>query len=160
MRMIDKVEFLNFNAGLYKKGYVKAIKMVDPLEWFFNAHFYQDPVCPGSLGVESFLQMIRFFLLKKFNINPEEYVPLMLPDQTHEWIYRGQIIPSNNKIEIHAHIKNIIKGNDDNGYSVAADGALIVDGICIYEMTNFSVVFNKIKGRQNTIKENRLSENQ
>ncbi|WP_413914913.1 SDR family NAD(P)-dependent oxidoreductase [Desulfobacula sp.] len=160
LRMIDKVEFLNFNAGLYKKGYVKAIKMVDPLEWFFNAHFYQDPVCPGSLGVESFLQMIRFFLLKKFNINPEEYVPLMLPDQTHEWIYRGQIIPSNNKIEIHAHIKNIIKGNDDNGYSVAADGALIVDGICIYEMTNFSVVFNKIKGRQNTIKENRLSENQ
>jgi hypothetical protein len=45
-------------------------------------------------------------------------------------------------------IKTITRKTDDDGYSAAADGALIVDGICIYEMTNFSVVFNKIKSRQ------------
>jgi len=158
LRMIDKIESLSFSGGLYEKGYVRAIKMVDPSEWFFNAHFYQDPVCPGSLGVESFLQMIRFFLLKKFDISPEKYEPRMSLGQTHEWIYRGQIIPSNKKIEIHAHIKNISDKNHDNGYSVVADGALVVDGICIYEMKNFSVGFNKIINEHNTLKQSSFSE--
>nr|NJM03413.1 hypothetical protein [Desulfobacula sp.] len=104
--MIDRIEVLDFNAGLYDKGYIRAVKRVDPSEWFFHAHFYQDPVCPGSLGVESFLQMIRFFLLEKFTINPDEYEPGLLPGQSHQWIYRGQIIPENKKIQIHAHIKD------------------------------------------------------
>ena len=30
---------------------------VDPSAWFFKAHFYQDPVIPGSLGLESLLQL-------------------------------------------------------------------------------------------------------
>ncbi|WP_299976543.1 type I polyketide synthase [Desulfobacula sp.] len=141
LRMIDNIEVLSFDAGLYEKGYIKAIKIVDPSEWFFNAHFYQDPVCPGSLGIESFLQMIRFFLLKKFDIPANEYKTQMTQGQSHEWIYRGQIIPLNKKIEIHAHIKTVTHINSN--YSVIADGALTVDGICIYEMRNFSLDFNK-----------------
>jgi hypothetical protein len=47
--------------------------------------------------------------------------------------------------ELLKDIKTITHKTDDDGYSVAADGALIVDGICIYEMTNFSVVFNNLK---------------
>jgi len=156
LRMIDSIEVLSFSAGLYENGYVKAVKKVDASEWFFDAHFYQDPVCPGSLGVESFLQILRFFLLKKFNIEPGEYESEMLANQTHEWIYRGQITPLNKKITIHAHIKNISKHKNDN-YSVEADGALTVDGICIYEMKNFGVAFNKIKSLKKSLRENELS---
>ena len=32
---------------------------VDPDEWFFKAHFFQDPVWPGSLGLEAFLQLLK-----------------------------------------------------------------------------------------------------
>lgn len=154
LRMIDQIEVLNFDAGFYEKGYIKAIKKVDPSEWFFKAHFYQDPVCPGSLGIESFLQMIRFFLLEKFDLNPKTYEPQLFMDQTHEWIYRGQITPANKKIEIHAHIKNV----SEKDYSVTADGALMVDGICIYEMNNFGVRFNKITTPKKAI-QRKLSEN-
>ncbi len=156
LRMIDNIEVLSFDAGLYKKGYVKAIKIVDPSEWFFNAHFYQDPVCPGSLGIESFLQMIRFFLLKKFNIPASEYETQMAQGHTHEWIYRGQIIPSNKKIEIHAHIKDATLKNDK--YSVIADGALIVDGICIYEMKDFGLDFIKSHQSEQILKTKQISE--
>jgi len=141
LRMIDEVEMLSFDGGIYEKGYVKARKKVDPSEWFFNAHFYQDPVCPGSLGVESFIQMIRFFLSEKFDIPMDSYEPRMSSKQNHEWIYRGQIIPSNKNIELHAHIKKISSKNDD--YSILADGALVVDGICIYEMIDFGLDINK-----------------
>ena len=143
LRMIDDIEVLSLDGGIYEKGYVKATKKIDPAEWFFNAHFYQDPVCPGSLGIESFIQMIRFFLLEKFDIPMDSYEPRMSSGQSHEWIYRGQIIPSNKKIELHAHIKEISCENDD--YSVIADGALTVDGICIYEMINFGLDINKVQ---------------
>ncbi len=155
LRMIDDIEILSFDEGLYKKGYIKAIKTVDPSEWFFNAHFHQDPVCPGSLGIESFLQMIRFFLLKKYNIPAREYETKMSPGHTHEWIYRGQIIPSNKRIQIHAHIKDATLENDD--YSVIADGALIVDGICIYEMKNFNLEFIKAHPSEQRLKKKQVS---
>ncbi|MFH2090870.1 MAG: SDR family NAD(P)-dependent oxidoreductase [Pseudomonadota bacterium] len=155
LRMIDTIDLLSFEGGLYNKGYIKATKVVDPSEWFFDAHFYQDPVCPGSLGIESFLQMIRFFMLEKFNINPDQYIAQIPADQTHEWIYRGQIIPANKNIEIHAHIKETVHIKDD--YSITADGALIVDGICIYEMKEFQCGFAKTKEMTATFKKQTFS---
>jgi len=135
LRMIDKIDIIIFDGGIYDKGYIKASKKIDPDEWFFKAHFYQDPVCPGSLGIESFLQIIRFFIFKKWEISPDKYQVEMTKNHEHEWIYRGQIIPSNKNVEIHAHIKKIT--DEENNRSVIADGSLSVDGICIYEMKNF-----------------------
>jgi len=155
LRMIDDIEVLSLDGGMYEKGYVKATKKVDPSEWFFNAHFYQDPVCPGSLGIESFIQMIRFFLLKKFDIPMDSYEPRMSSGQSHEWIYRGQIIPTNKKIELHAHIKEIFCENDD--YSIIADGVLIVDGICIYEMINFGLDINKTYPVKSELKKKQIN---
>ncbi len=154
IRMIDKIKVLDFNAGFYKKGYVKAIKTVNPKEWFFQAHFHQDPVCPGSLGIESFLQTTRFFLLEKFSINPDAYDPGMLTEKSHEWIYRGQIVPENKEIQIQAHIKDASLTGED--YTVVADGALSVDGVCIYEMKNFGVVFKKIPASKKILKTQKI----
>ncbi len=139
LRMIDGIDVLDPQGGVHGRGYLRAHKVVDPDEWYFHAHFYQDPVCPGSLGVESFLQMLRFFLKETFNLDPETLDHGMLLGQSHEWIYRGQIIPKNKKIQIHAHIKSVLE--DGESFQVQADGALVVDGICIYEMKDFGVEF-------------------
>ncbi|WP_321415262.1 SDR family NAD(P)-dependent oxidoreductase [uncultured Desulfobacter sp.] len=136
LRMIDKITFLDFNAGLHGQGLIQGEKQVDPDEWFFHAHFYQDPVCPGSLGVESFLQLIRFFMIQKFDLNPEQFAPAVAEDHEHEWTYRGQIIRSNSNIVVQAHISACAM--DETGCRATADGTLSVDGICIYEMQNFS----------------------
>jgi 3-hydroxymyristoyl/3-hydroxydecanoyl-(acyl carrier protein) dehydratase/NAD(P)-dependent dehydrogenase (short-subunit alcohol dehydrogenase family) len=150
LRMIDQIDVLSFDGGIYEKGYVKAVKKVDPSEWFFKAHFYQDPVCPGSLGIESFIQMLRFFLIEKFDLSAKGHDVQMSTGQTHEWIYRGQIIPSNKQIQLHAHIKDITRKMDD--YSILADGALTVDGICIYEMIDFGLDINKIYPEKSGLK--------
>ncbi len=156
LRMIDDIEVLSLDGGLYGKGYIKAAKTVDPQEWFFKAHFFQDPVCPGSLGIEAFIQMLRFFLVEKFDIPMDRYEPRMSAGQNHEWIYRGQIIPSNKKIELHAHIKEIFCENND--YSILADGALTVDGICIYEMIDFGLDINKTHPVKSWLKKKQISE--
>ena len=151
LRMIDEIQILSLNKGLYGNGYIKAIKNVDPKEWFFDAHFYQDPVCPGSLGIESFLQTIRFFIIEKFKINFDEYEARLTSNQTHEWQYRGQIIPTNKKIQIHTHIKTI--DESDGNYAIIADAALVVDNVCIYEMKDFGLEFTKARQKSKIGKE-------
>lgn len=139
LRMIDRVDQLIIDGGKYGKGYIEGSKTVDPDEWFFKAHFYQDPVCPGSLGVESFLQLMQFYALSVWQYNPEKY-DMIMPQHTHKWIYRGQIVPTNNEIRIAAHIKSITPKNaedDLNNAIITADGLLYVDGLCIYQMEDF-----------------------
>lgn len=154
LRMIDKISFLDFNAGLHGQGLIQGEKQVDPDEWFFHAHFYQDPVCPGSLGVESFLQLIRFFMIKKFDLNPEQFAPAVAENHEHEWIYRGQIIRSNSNIVVQAHISACTM--DETGCRATADGTLSVDGICIYEMKNFSFSLQALPVETNVKKEKKL----
>ena len=134
LRMVDEVKVLLSEGGKYGKGYIHAVKTVDPDEWFFAAHFYQDPVCPGSLGVESFLQVMAYFAYQKWALNPKTHRPVMVP-HTHQWTYRGQIIPSACHVDLHVHIKEI----DVDTKTITADGVLCVDGLCIYQMTDFVV---------------------
>jgi len=53
--MIDDVECLLSDGGPHNLGFIRGITHVDPNAWFFKAHFFQDPVWPGSLGLEAFL---------------------------------------------------------------------------------------------------------
>jgi len=140
--MVDKIHAFSLNGGLHGQGYILGRKEVDPKEWFFDAHFYQDPVCPGSLGVESFLQLIRYFILEKYEIDAGAVEVGLVPGHSHEWTYRGQIIPKNRIVDIHVHIKSCEQKG--GGVTATADGALTVDGICIYEMSGFTLELNEI----------------
>jgi len=133
--MIDRISLFIPDGGIHGKGYIKAEKTIDPDEWFFKAHFFEDPVCPGSLGLESFLQTLRFFALKTFDISPENY-QIQAGDLPHKWQYRGQITPENKKVDVQAHIREIIS---EEAVVIAADGILSVDNRVIYSMENFSI---------------------
>ncbi len=134
LRMIDSMDIFLPRGGKYKKGYIRASKIVDPQEWFFKAHFYQDPVCPGSLGVESFLQVMQYFAFKTWKIAPNKY-QVSMPPHSHKWIYRGQITPGGKHIELQVHVKEA----DKETMTVTADGILLADGLCIYQMEDFMI---------------------
>src|SRR5262249_41671393 len=60
LRMVDRIDAYIPDGGQYGLGLVIGKIAVDPEFWFFQAHFYQDPVWPGSLGLESFLQLLKY----------------------------------------------------------------------------------------------------
>jgi 3-hydroxymyristoyl/3-hydroxydecanoyl-(acyl carrier protein) dehydratase len=66
LAMIDRIELFVPDGGPNGLGYIRGIKDVDPDEWFFKAHFYEDPVTPGSLGLESFIQLMKFAAVKRW----------------------------------------------------------------------------------------------
>ncbi len=134
MRMIDKIDLYLPDGGPKGLGFIRGTKNVDPDEWFFKAHFYQDPVWPGSLGIEAFLQLIKFMALKRWKHLSDTHSFELITQKPHNWTYRGQVIPVNKRIEVEAVITGI---QDVPVPSVVANGFLKVDGLYIYEMKNF-----------------------
>ncbi|MES0445553.1 MAG: beta-ketoacyl synthase N-terminal-like domain-containing protein [Desulfobacterales bacterium] len=134
LRMIDRVESYVPDGGPEGLGFIRGVKEVDPDEWFFKAHFYQDPVCPGSLGIESFLQLVKFIAIDRWKHFSDSHRFELVTDNPHNWIYRGQVTPKNKKIEVEALITKIV---DTPAPTIYANGFLKVDGLYIYQMENF-----------------------
>ncbi len=138
LRMVDRIDIFLPNGGPQKLGFLRGSKDVDPEEWFFAAHFYQDPVCPGSLGLESFLQLLRFYMIRRWGKTHGKdhmFEPILL-NEAHRWEYRGQILPTATKVEVDAVITKVEDGPHP---MVKASGFLKVDGLLIYEMIDFGL---------------------
>ncbi len=130
--MLDSVELVE-DGGPKGLGFLRGLRKVDPKEWFFAAHFYQDPVCPGSLGLESFIQLMKVFARERWGAGGK--FESMALGAEHNWIYRGQYTPVNKVVEISCVITEI----DGAGKTLKAEGFLKADGLTIYEMKNFAL---------------------
>jgi PfaB family protein len=136
LRMIDGVDIYCPDGGTHGLGYVRGYKAVDPREWFFKAHFFQDPVCPGSLGIESFLQLIKFVAMERWPHLIMTHRIESVVSREHQWTYRGQVVPENKKVSVEALVTRVVEGDAP---LIMADGCLHVDGICIYKMEGFGL---------------------
>jgi acyl transferase domain-containing protein/3-hydroxymyristoyl/3-hydroxydecanoyl-(acyl carrier protein) dehydratase len=136
--MMDQVDiFLPHSGGTHGMGYIRGSKAVDPDEWFFKAHFYQDPVWPGSLGLEAFLQLLRYAALEYWpELADTHRVEPIAVGHEHTWAYRGQVIPTNKNVVVDVSITG--KEEGDSPMLVGA-GFLRVDGTPIYEMMEFAI---------------------
>jgi 3-hydroxymyristoyl/3-hydroxydecanoyl-(acyl carrier protein) dehydratase len=135
MRMVDRIDLYLSNSGPKNLGLILGSKMVDPREWFFKAHFYQDPVWPGSLGLESLLQLLKVAAAERWGVDPATVFQTVVLGKVHAWLYRGQVLPSNRQVSIQAEITAV----DDARRQIETDGFLSVDGRIIYRMTGFSL---------------------
>lgn len=124
-------------GGRRSLGAIIGKKKIDPQEWFFKAHFFQDPVMPGSLGLEAFIQVLKVAALKLWpDLKDSHHFSAILPNDTHKWLYRGQVIQANKETTVRAEIKEI--GQGPNPY-IKADGFLQADGKVIYELKDFGL---------------------
>ena len=133
--MLDSVEY-DPKGGPGGLGFLRGHRKVDPSEWFFKAHFYQDPVCPGSLGLESFIQLMKVAARERWKGLPEDArFESMALGEKHEWLYRGQYTPVNQAVVVEA----VVTAVDDAKRLLRADGFLSVDGKTIYKMKDFTL---------------------
>ena len=136
LSMIDTIDAYAPEGGPDKLGFICGSKRVDPKEWFFKAHFFQDPVCPGSLGLESFIQLLKFTALKRWPHLAATHGFSLVTGTKHEWTYRGQILPGSSLIQVEACITAV---KETPEVLILANGILKVDGLCIYKMDNFGI---------------------
>ena len=53
----------------------------------------------------------------------------------HHWLYRGQVVPANEKVVVQAFVTKC----DDGTRRLTADGLLWVDGKVVYRMNDFTL---------------------
>ncbi len=133
--MIDRVTELVLDGGPSGLGFVRGTMDIDPGAWFFRAHFHQDPVVPGSLGLESLLQLLKVLAAERWGVDPASDFEAIVVGDPHRWTYRGQILPA----DARATTTVVITALDDGRRWLKADGFLEVDGRVIYGMNDFTL---------------------
>lgn len=112
---------------------IRAEKEIAPDDWYFRAHFFQDPVQPGSLGLEAMLQLVQWWMTRSGIAAPDAVFEPCLDAGTVTWKYRGQVVPRDRRTVIEAEIVEA-----HPGYAVA-EAWLSVNGRTIYHATGLGL---------------------
>ena len=134
LRMVDKITWFVADGGPAGQGAIEGSIRVDPSAWFFKAHFHQDPVWPGSLGLESFTQLARHLAATRWGVGFDE-VRMPAAVKPHRWVYRGQVLPTDAEVTVQAWVTAC----DDDARVMTCAGLLSVDGRIIYQMDDFVI---------------------
>ncbi|MCI0651178.1 MAG: type I polyketide synthase, partial [Planctomycetes bacterium] len=135
LRLLDEIDALAPAGGERGLGALCGSFRIDPDAWFFKAHFYQDPVVPGSLGLESFIQLLKAFASERWGASAGTQFEAPAAGVPHRWSYRGQILPANRLVTVEAEITAL----DERARRLTASGLLAVDGLPIYQMADFTL---------------------
>ncbi|MBZ0122096.1 MAG: 3-hydroxyacyl-[acyl-carrier-protein] dehydratase FabA, partial [Sandaracinaceae bacterium] len=111
------------------RGTARGERAIDPGEWFFAAHFFQDPVQPGSLGMEAMLEVLRALVLAKYPGASSS----AFAHRKHRWKYRGQVRPTDGRIAVTVRIVSDERKSDC--VAIDAEASFWVGGKRIYEAT-------------------------
>ncbi|MCU0521786.1 MAG: hypothetical protein MUF84_13975 [Anaerolineae bacterium] len=119
-------------------GIVKGSAPISPMDWFFAAHFHQDAVMPGSLGVEAAVQALVAY--GRWRWPHLAGVAHHLTDHTTTWRYRGQITPEDSRLSVDVRLTEVRE--DQAAVTLVADASVwresIDGGVRIYEITGLA----------------------
>ncbi len=132
LHLLDEVQVVP-GGGKFGQGYIYAQKIVNPQDWFFRAHFRQDPVMPGSLGVEAMLQALQAYMLHT-GLGRDFRSPRFAQVAGHNivWKYRGQVVPDNHDLSLEIHISKI--ETTSGQITIFGEASLWKENLRIYEV--------------------------
>ncbi|MEN3304088.1 MAG: hypothetical protein V7603_290 [Micromonosporaceae bacterium] len=137
--MLDRVTACRPDGGSHGLGWLRAEKDIDANDWYFKAHFFQDPVQPGSLGVQAMCNLLQWYLIDRgtpAGATSPRFEPIAT-GQPVTWKYRGQVTPTDRRVTVELDVTAI--GADQRGRYAIADGWLWVDNRRIYQVTGLGM---------------------
>jgi len=137
LRLLDNVVSKN-GAGNHQEGYVYANRSNTPQDWFYACHFYEDPVMPGSLGVEAIFQAMKLFSLQHSN---NTAVVDLVVGRKMDWSYRGQVLQHHRQMQVEVHFHKIQPMGRTKLYT--GDASLWADDSRIYEVRNMAIAVDE-----------------
>jgi 3-hydroxymyristoyl/3-hydroxydecanoyl-(acyl carrier protein) dehydratase len=126
--LIDEANFC-LDGGSNSMGYVLASRRNSPNDWFYANHFFQDPVMPGSLGIEAVIQAFKVAVHSKTK-SPNPVT--LAAGSEFKWKYRGQVLQNHREMLVEVHIQGQQINNGKTEFTGNAN--LWADDIRIYEI--------------------------
>ena len=78
---------------------------------------------------------MKFAAVERWGWQGGAAVSAVAPERKHRWLYRGQVVPTNNQVTVSAWVTAV----NEQERILTADGFLEVDGKLIYQMNDFTV---------------------
>jgi len=139
LALVTRVRALWREGGRAQLGSAVAEHDVDPSAWFFKAHFFQDPVQPGSLGIHMLVELLTVLALDREKRAGARRTKSesVAPNAKTAWRYRGQVLPESQVVSVLVEITAVEDTGEGRRYFGA--GSLFVDGLKIYTAKDLSV---------------------
>ncbi|HRB13027.1 MAG TPA: hypothetical protein PKU70_08445, partial [Vicinamibacteria bacterium] len=139
LAVLTRVKALWPEGGKAGLGSAVAEHDVDPSAWFFKAHFFQDPVQPGSLGIHMLVELLTVMALDRERRGGarRSRSESVAPNAPTVWRYRGQVLPENKLVSVLVEITAV--QDTPTGRRYLGAGSLFVDGLKIYTARDLSV---------------------
>ncbi len=140
LRLLDKL-LVDRAGGQYRQGYAYASRINRPGDWFYACHFHQDPVMPGSLGIEAIIQAMKLFAGQT---SEQVAFPALATGQKMNWTYRGQVLQSHRQMQLELHFQKV----QPVGKTILlkADANLWADDTRIYGVKNLALAIGEGPG--------------
>ncbi len=130
-----------------RKGKIIAEKNISIDEWFFQFHFRNDPVMPGSFGLDAVWQLIGFFCCWKGSLGSGRALGVGTVE------FEGQIRPYNQAVRYEIDIQRYSELKGQKTSIAIGDATVFVDGEPIYFIQKARVgVFENISYKDYPLK--------
>lgn len=143
LRMLDRADYFDPAGGSAGLGLIRGRQAVDPSAWYFKAHFFNDPVQPGSLGLDALEQLLMRAVLLKVPADALKGMAAETPaiGERVKWSYRGQVTPEKREVTTIIELLSLEARLDR--ILATARGSLWCDGLRIYEANPLTIAFSK-----------------
>jgi 3-hydroxymyristoyl/3-hydroxydecanoyl-(acyl carrier protein) dehydratase len=137
LHLLDDV-VTNSSGGNHQEGYVYAKRRNDPQDWFYACHFHEDPVMPGSLGIEAIFQAMKVFALQQ---SKSPAIAVLVGGQKMNWSYRGQVLQHHRQMQVEVHFHKTQYTRKSKLFT--GDASLWADDSRIYEVRNLALAIEE-----------------
>ncbi len=137
LSLLDEV-YIQPTGGSYGKGYIYAVRSINPRDWYFTNHFFQDPVMPGSLGIEAILEALRAYAITQgLDAGMPHPKFELVEDLPFTWKYRGQILPATGEMQLEIQVRQV--EDTQTGKILVGDASLWAGNTRIYLVKNAAI---------------------
>lgn len=138
MKMIDRVIDIDYNGGMYGRGFICGEKQLTPDMWPFKAHFKNDPVFPAIIMTDGINQLGLFLFAHSGLLTQFENANVsMIKGNRVKSKFRGQARHGYSTLRFEIHVKDVIQ--TPAHISVYFDAGIFNDGLQIIQIENYAL---------------------
>src|SRR6201995_1546455 len=121
MLMMDRITEISTDGGAFGKGHIVGELDIVPDHWFFDCHYRDDAMMPGSLGLDAMWQMVGYWL--GWSGSPGKGRAIGVGEVE----FKGPITPETNLVRYEVNMRQVRRGRLVLGI---ADGRVFADDAC------------------------------
>lgn len=130
--MLDRVTGVSPDGGAAGLGRIRAEKDLDPGDWWWKAHVFQDPVLPPGLTLEAVAQLLQVWSLDgEAGVVHGKRFETPVRGRALTWTHHGEVRPTGGRVVLDLELT----GRDP----AAADARLYVGRRCVGEVRGMTL---------------------